>query len=207
MQTYTEKQIAIIQIAEKLFAENGFDGTSIRDISKVAQVNIAMISYYFGSKEKLLEDIIFYRTGTLKLQIENLFKEDLTPIDKIEKLIEIYISMLHQNKCIFQIMNFEISNKKRIVDTQAFIAVKKKNFETIKKIIEEGQNKNLFKKDINIHLIGPTILGTYFHFYNNQPFFKELLEFQTEKDLELYISNELTKHIKQTIKSLLLHEK
>lgn len=207
MQTYTEKQIAIIQIAEKLFAENGFDGTSIRDISKAAQVNIAMISYYFGSKEKLLEDIIFYRTGTLKLQIENLFKEDLTPIDKIEKLIEIYISMLHQNKCIFQIMNFEISNKKRIVDTQAFIAVKKKNFETIKKIIEEGQNQNLFKKDINIHLIGPTILGTYFHFYNNQPFFKELLGFQTEKDLELYISNELTKHIKQTIKSLLLHEK
>lgn len=207
MNTYTDKQIAIIQVAEKLFAENGFDGTSIRDISKAANVNIAMISYYFGSKEKLLEDIILYRTGTLKLQIENLFKEDLSPIVKMEKLIEIYISLLHKNKCIYQIMNFEISNKKRIVDTHAFIEVKKKNFATIKKIIEEGQNKNLFKKDINIHLIGPTILGTYFHFYNNQPFFKELLGFQSEDDFENYIANELTKHIKQTIKSLLIHEK
>jgi AcrR family transcriptional regulator len=35
-----------------------------------------MVSYYFGSKERLLESLIFYRTKDLKIQIENLLIED-----------------------------------------------------------------------------------------------------------------------------------
>ncbi|MEO6348401.1 MAG: TetR family transcriptional regulator, partial [Aquaticitalea sp.] len=50
-----DKQIQILEVAEKLFAEHGFDGTSVRQIAHEADINIAMISYYFGSKEKLLE--------------------------------------------------------------------------------------------------------------------------------------------------------
>jgi len=45
---FNEKQIQILQVTEKLFAEKGFDGTSIRDIAKQANINIAMVSYYFG---------------------------------------------------------------------------------------------------------------------------------------------------------------
>jgi AcrR family transcriptional regulator len=41
-----------------------------------------MVSYYFGSKERLLESLIFYRTKDLKIQIENLLIEDLDPIAK-----------------------------------------------------------------------------------------------------------------------------
>ncbi|HNO01068.1 MAG TPA: TetR family transcriptional regulator, partial [Chitinophagaceae bacterium] len=40
--------------AEKLFAEKGYNGTSVRDIAEKAGINLAMVSYYFGSKEKLL---------------------------------------------------------------------------------------------------------------------------------------------------------
>ncbi len=53
-----DKQKEIVQVAEKLFAEYGFDGTSVRLIAKEAGINIAMISYYFGSKEKLLEHMV-----------------------------------------------------------------------------------------------------------------------------------------------------
>ena len=55
-QNYTRmitKEENIMLHAEKLFAEKGFDGTSTREIAKNAEVNISMISYYFGSKEKL----------------------------------------------------------------------------------------------------------------------------------------------------------
>ena len=38
---YTEKQIAIINAAQKLFAINGFDGTLVRDIANEASVNVA----------------------------------------------------------------------------------------------------------------------------------------------------------------------
>ncbi|HNP53387.1 MAG TPA: TetR family transcriptional regulator [Ferruginibacter sp.] len=49
----SDKRQHIIENAEILFADKGFEGTSVRDIAKQAGVNLAMISYYFGSKEKL----------------------------------------------------------------------------------------------------------------------------------------------------------
>ena len=206
MHDFNDKQIQILQVAEKLFAEKGFDGTSIREISKHAKINIAMVSYYFGSKEKLLERLIFFRTQDLKMKLENLFKEELEPIQKIEKFIELYIEKLVQNKDMYQILHFEISSNKRAMDLKVFTDIKKGNLQSLTKIIEEGQAKNSFKKEINIPLLTPTILGTYFHFHMNKPFFEEILNLDTEEKYNHYIKNELTKHIQQTIKSLLLHE-
>jgi AcrR family transcriptional regulator len=47
---FNEKQIQILLVSETLFAEKGFDGTSIRNIAKEAKINIAMVSYYFVQK-------------------------------------------------------------------------------------------------------------------------------------------------------------
>ena len=79
---FNEKQVEILQVAEQLFAEVGFDGTSIRDIAQKANINIAMISYYFGSKEKLLESLVLHRISAMSLQLENLLQENLSPIQK-----------------------------------------------------------------------------------------------------------------------------
>ena len=76
---FNDKQIRILQVAEKLFAENGFDGTSSRYIEQIADINLAMVSYYFGSKEKLLESLIYYRTQDLKILPEKRSYEPLTP--------------------------------------------------------------------------------------------------------------------------------
>ena len=199
-----DKQIQILQVAEKLFAEKGYDGTSIRDISKEAKINIAMVSYYFGSKEKLLERLIYFRTSGLKMKLENLFKENLPPLEKIEKFIELYIERIDHNRDLYQILHFEISSNKRAMDLKAFTDIKKGNLESLTKIIEEGQAQNSFKKDINIPLLTPTILGTYFHFHSNKPFFKDILNLTTDAQYDHYIKTDLTKHIQQTIKSLIV---
>ena len=124
---FTEKQIQILEVAETLFAEKGFDGTSIRDISKVAKINVAMISYYFGSKERLLQSLIVYRTTDIKTQLEHLLEEDLEPIEKVNKLIEIYINRINNNKGIYRILHFELSSKKREQNLQAFTEFRKGN--------------------------------------------------------------------------------
>lgn len=53
----------ILDIAEKLFGEHGWNATSLRDIAAEAEVNPAMITYYFGTKKNLLE-VVFKRRGT-----------------------------------------------------------------------------------------------------------------------------------------------
>ncbi len=46
-------QERLLDAAEKLFCERGFEGASIRDIAAAAGCNIASVNYYFGGKEKL----------------------------------------------------------------------------------------------------------------------------------------------------------
>ncbi|MFL9842929.1 TetR/AcrR family transcriptional regulator [Flavobacterium rhizosphaerae] len=206
MTEFNDKQTDILQTAEKLFAEEGFDGTSIRSIAKEAGVNIAMISYYFGSKEKLLEALIMYRTSGMKMQLETIFKEDLSPLEKVNRLVDLYISRINKNKCMYQIMHFELSTKKRIMNMESFMEVKKQNSEIFKKIIEEGQEQGIFTKNVNIALIPTTILGTLVHFRSNRLYYEKTMQLDTEETFESYVTNELTQHIKQTIKALLLHE-
>lgn len=48
----------IAQVALKLFARKGFDAVSVREIATKAQVNVSMISYYFGSKLELYQYLV-----------------------------------------------------------------------------------------------------------------------------------------------------
>jgi AcrR family transcriptional regulator len=204
---FNDKQQHILQVAERFFAEKGFDGTSVRDIAKEAGVNIAMISYYFGSKEKMLESLILSRMAGLKIELENLLNEVFEPLEKIEKLIEIYTARICKNREIYKIMYFELSSQQRSASLEVFTAIKKNNLEYIEKIIREGQDKGVFTKDVNIALIPTTIVGTFFHFNLNSTFYMELLGLKSPAEMEHYIQTELTQHIQKTIKALLLYEK
>ena len=50
-------QERLLDVAEQLFCEHGFKGTSIRDIASTAGCNVASVNYYFGSKEKLYQEV------------------------------------------------------------------------------------------------------------------------------------------------------
>ncbi|WP_295391519.1 CerR family C-terminal domain-containing protein [uncultured Thiodictyon sp.] len=52
-----ETRQRIIETALRLFAENGFRGVSVRDLSAEAQVNVAAVNYHFGSKQGLYHTI------------------------------------------------------------------------------------------------------------------------------------------------------
>jgi TetR/AcrR family transcriptional regulator len=67
-----EPKQRIMDAAIKLFARKGFAATGMRELSKEAGVNLAMINYYFGSKQKILEEII-----------DEFFKEDIARKEKI----------------------------------------------------------------------------------------------------------------------------
>lgn len=206
MNEFNEKQIEILQVAERLFAEEGYDGTSIRDISKEANINIAMISYYFGSKEKLLESLVIFRIRNMKLHLENLYQENISPLEKIDKVVELYINRIYKNRSIYQILHFEFSNKKRGLNLDSFTQVKKENFDLLKNIIEEGQQKGFFQTNIDLNLISPIIIGSLTHFQMNKSYFINLLDLSTEEEYEHYIKTTFTKHIQKTIKALLLYE-
>ena len=56
-----ETRSRILDAAEKLFMEHGFDGTSMRMITGSAHVNLAAVNYHFGSKDALIQEVFARR--------------------------------------------------------------------------------------------------------------------------------------------------
>jgi AcrR family transcriptional regulator len=54
----TKTRDRILETAEVLFATKGYEGTSLRDITDRAGVNVAAVNYHFGSKEGLLREVL-----------------------------------------------------------------------------------------------------------------------------------------------------
>ena len=87
----------ILKAAIKLFAEKGFDGTSIREICKEAEVNICLISYYWGGKKELyqgiIEDLIEKQTVFAKSFID--LKKKAFPNSSHNKVTHISLSKFY----------------------------------------------------------------------------------------------------------------
>ncbi len=200
------KKIHILDVAEELFSEQGFDGTSVRSIAKKAGANIAMISYYFGSKEKLLQELILRRNEGLGDAILKVQQGEYSYSEKLDFIIATFVKQVHQNRRIHKILHFEFSNGHRNINFETFIEQKNENFRLMSSFIEEGQEAGAFAKNVNIKLMVPTILGTYFHFIFNKKFYQKFLGLGAGQTLDHFVYGELTSHIQQTIKALLQNE-
>tara|TARA_R110002049_G_scaffold3795_5_gene27600 strand:+ start:77842 stop:78459 length:618 start_codon:yes stop_codon:yes gene_type:complete len=201
-----DKQIQILETAEELFSENGFDGTSVRQISKAAGINIAMVSYYFGSKEKLLEALLLYRMSDFRMQLESVISKNKPHLETLDAIIALIVKRIHRNRRTHKIINFEYSNGSRNIDFDNYLAQKKENLNVIEAFVKSGQDTGVFSYNVNIQLLTTTILGTYFHFYYNNKYYQTLLNLDNSS-VESYVHNELTHHIQNTIKALLTYEK
>ena len=206
---FNDKQIQIIETAETLFAERGFDGTSVRDIADVAGVNVAMISYYFGSKEKLMEALFELRVGTVKLRVETLIKdESLTPIEKVNMLIDEHIERIMQKQCFHKIMvGVQVTNKNPTI-LKAANKVKLRNAAVVSELIKDGQKKGVFKKKIDILLMLNTMVGTVSQSFMSQDYYREFnnqLDIPDE-EFQLIFKRRLSIHIKTLFKAILTNE-
>ena len=206
---YSEKQLQIIEAAEKLFASKGFNGTSVRDIAEAAGVNLAMISYYFGSKEKLFETMFAYRSDFFKLQLESMLEnKELEPMQKMEQLIDQYIERLTNQQCFHRIMVREqMMNNNEFIVAQIH-GLKTRNQALIKQLIQEGQEKGDFKKDIDIPLLMMTMFGTVSQLVTTQHFYKEIngLQSLSEEEFQEHIRTRLSRHLRKIFKVILTNE-
>ncbi|MDG1731908.1 MAG: TetR family transcriptional regulator [Thalassotalea sp.] len=68
----------ILNAAELLFADKGFTGTSLREITSIAEVNLAAVNYHFGSKKELIKALM------------KRYLDELTPslVKSLEEILE-----------------------------------------------------------------------------------------------------------------------
>lgn len=201
----SSKEENILFAAERLFAEKGFEGTSTRDISREANANISMISYYFGSKEKLLEKIFSYRMDeSLAFTKDVIANPELNEWEKICTVADRYCDRVHNMKTFYQVMQREqLSNKNEQI--VKILSDSKKGFLRIyKELIYRGIESGIFKKNPRLELLHATITGTIFSAFTNLALYKSFSD--GDEDYSENFFEDIKKHIKIILKHLLGYE-
>jgi AcrR family transcriptional regulator len=204
-----EKRNHILCVAEKLFAQNGFNGTSVRDIAEEAHVNISMISYYFGSKEGLMQALFKERTAHIIPMLEEVvYSESLTPLQKLDFLVDDFVERSVKKIRFHKILVSEQMVEKNPVITELINQLRKKNTELIQHLIAEGQAKGFFKKEVDAVLLMYTMIGTVVQTFVNLDYYRDFLGYahMEEKEVEAVVKQKLSTYIKDLFKSILSYE-
>ena len=203
------KQVQLLDTAEDLFSKKGYGGTSVRDIAEAAGINTAMISYYFGSKEKLMEEIFERKSMNLLETVEKLLGDDnLDPFQKMYALVDMFIENIMSRKTFHRILLCEqIINQSPII-LQLVEKMKIRNAESMNNLIRLGQKKGLFKKSIDIPMMTNTLVGTVSHLLISLDFYKKYhgLETMKDEDFERLVRKRLSTHLRTIFKAILTHE-
>jgi AcrR family transcriptional regulator len=93
----------ILNAAMALISKEGFDGVTVRKIAKMADVNVALINYYYGSKENLLNETLKELIAILQKSFHVLTDENLSPQERLKiflmryaKGLQTYPDLVHR---------------------------------------------------------------------------------------------------------------
>ncbi len=156
----TDKKKIILDAAEKLFARYGYDATSTREIAEKAGANVAMISYYFGSKENLLNAIIERYSREVLDRIKSSYNAGLSPSERLAAMATDYLeySLSHPNPIIIAHrelgVNLRAELQGSIQETVSQIR------EMITEIVNDGQKLGIYREvdvQLFIHAMGSMV--------------------------------------------------
>lgn len=86
-----DRKAAILLAAEKLFAQQGYDVVSLRQIAEEAGVPLALVGYYYGQKHQLFEAIFAHWQGTIDERLSGLHRAMEAPRrERLARLVEAF---------------------------------------------------------------------------------------------------------------------
>lgn len=175
-----DKKCIILEKAEELFAAQGFSGTSVREIAHAADVNVAMISYYFGSKEQLLMEILRHRADYLKTRVDEFMNDStLSWWEKLDALIDHYVEKMKSYQHLHRIIMREI-DLSAVNDMSSFIMERRKaHYAMFCKFIRQGQADGVFDAEADVLMLYTLLPGIAKHMLFNLDFVRALVEEKT----------------------------
>ena len=177
----TDIKKRILLAAKKLFAVQGFEGTTVRQICEEAGVNIALVSYHFGGKENLfgaLFEVFFPNDRISSVDV------NMPPLDGVKLIIREVTAYRQANPELISIVQQEIvMNSPRIQKIREHIMPM---WRLLRKWIAEGREQGLFRfrsLDNAFMSVAGTLL-----FHRNQEYWQVIQE-EEEPDLQTMIDD------------------
>ena len=154
----------IMEAALRIFAEKGFQDTTIAEISKKAGVSEATVYENFGTKEDLLFAIPEKVTVETIAEFERVLPYIKGTEARIRAVLCSYIRLYSENPDYSALVLLQLMPNKRFRQTKAHATIRRAAH-ILMDCIRDGIADGTFKKSINPYLLRSTLLGTIEHIF------------------------------------------
>lgn len=156
-----DSRTRIVKAATAEFAALGYDASRVDRIARRARLNKAMVYYHFGSKLGLYRAVLLDMLGAVSARLDELVSAPLQPVDKIRRVVEIYIEAATERPHIPPMVLREAANKGRQFDRETAQAIARL-WRALGALIDQGVRAGAFApvKPLLAHLmiVGPLML-------------------------------------------------
>ncbi len=162
----TDAREKLIQVAGELFSQHGLDGVSTREIAAKAELNVSLISYYFGGKEGLYKTVIHEFALTMHKYVQK-YLEELTE-EKVEAktfIVNITQGLVAVTKLKIGLRHLSVILHREMLSGLPYARETHENVfnelanETIA-VFKRAQRKGILRKDINPQVLFLTLIFT-----------------------------------------------
>ena len=163
----------IVDSAERIFAEKGFGGARIKEISQAAGVSGAMIHYYFNSKEDLHKEVLTRMVQDFVDLVSQIAPEPIPPIEKLQRFCSGLFDFAARHKNFTRITSMETGHD----NSEYFLELITLHFAPLyrdaKEFLKSGMEAGIFRTFDADHLI-TAIYGMMMTHFSDSPFLEHL---------------------------------
>jgi DNA-binding CsgD family transcriptional regulator len=180
-------------VAEQLFANKGFDRTTLSEVARAAGITENKVREFFEDKESLNKDVlerVFSRLDELLESVPPL--EGLAPIQTTETLVGLYVDFLAKNPTFIRLLDYETWNGgKHLTEIDCYQRI----VNLANRFLSQGVDAGVFKSVDIAQLIISFIALCYFYFSHSanlstlikEPFSKKMIEARKRHVVDLIL--------------------
>jgi len=146
----------LIEAARELFARDGFDAASVRDITARAHANLGAITYHFGSKEALYHAVIERFATPLADRLAEISTETGPPLERLATALWVFMDHIWSRPEMPRLMVRELASDRPLAEPVARVI--RRNMESLSRIVSDGQRDGTIRAG-EPHLMAMSIAG------------------------------------------------
>ena len=159
----------ILDAAEILFAGQGFDPTTIKKIGAAAQLNPALLYYYFGSKEELYKAVLQRIVTSLADRGIAVIETAAAPADAIRALVATQVEFLLGNPSMPKLLVREMIDHEASHAEATVLKLAAGLFQRLCGVIERGQRDGVFRADVEPRYAAVSTISQVIYFMIARP--------------------------------------
>ena len=148
-QSSDRKRDAILDAAERLFAERGYDGCTVKQIGAAAKANPALLSYYFGGKEGTYRAVIQRRVQALATEGMQRLVDAPSPREAIRRFAGAYMHFMLRHPTLPKLLIREVLDHDAEHAVEEVRHIASGPFQALCDVVRAGQQRGEFRRDLD----------------------------------------------------------